>query len=82
MQSLQSDGIASVAILKQDAALIIHCGKRFLNLSATEIADRISSRSKSGDLLPRGFQKIDSLEVVLPKNGEEVLLEEMEFVLE
>ncbi|MBQ2382042.1 MAG: DNA topoisomerase IV subunit A, partial [Succinivibrio sp.] len=80
--AIGSDGIASVAILKQDAALIIHCGKRFLNLSATEIADRISSRSKSGDLLPRGFQKIDSLEVVLPKNGEEVLLEEMEFVLE
>ena len=53
-----------------------------MNLSSNEIAERISSRSKSGDLLPRGFQKIDSLEVVLPKNGEEVQLEEMEFVLE
>lgn len=80
--AIGSDGIASIAILKQDAALIIHCGKRFLNLSSSEIAERISSRSKSGDLLPRGFQKIDSLEVVLPKNGEEVQLEEMEFVLE
>lgn len=80
--AIGSDGIASIAILKPEAALIIHCGKRFLNLSATEIADRISSRSKSGDLLPRGFQKIDYLEVVLPKNGEEVMLEEMEFVLE
>ncbi len=58
------DGIAALAIISKGDALVIHCGKRFLNLSAKEIEERVSVRTKSGDLLPRGFQKVDSLETV------------------
>lgn len=57
-----ADGIAAVAIVPENGFLIIHCGKRVLNLSATELADRVSSRTRSGDMLPRGFQKVDYLE--------------------
>ena len=51
-----------------------------------EIEERISSRSKAGDLLPRGFQKIDFLEVIVPKSEEDEVqtppIEETEFTLE
>ena len=69
-----ADGIAALALVASGSSLIIHCGKRVLNLSASELADRVSSRSRSGDLLPRGFQKVDSLETVT-KVPEEVVFE-------
>ena len=65
--------------------MIIHCGKRVINLSAQEIEQRISERTKAGDLLPRGFQKIDSLEVILKKDDatpEDIPPVEPEFTLE
>ena len=55
-------------------------------ISSKEIEERISSRSKAGDLLPRGFQKIDFLEVIVPKSEEDEVqtppIEETEFTLE
>ena len=62
------DGVAAVAVIPEGASMIIHCGKRILNLSASEIADRLSVRTKRGDTLPRGFQKVDYIEVVKAKS--------------
>ena len=82
---LKVDGIAAMAILPSGSSMIIHCGKRVINLSAQEIEQRISERTKAGDLLPRGFQKIDSLEVILKKDDatpEDIPPVEPEFTLE
>jgi len=62
--------------------MVIHCGRKILKLSEREIVERLSSRAKSGDLLPRGYQKIDSLEVVVPKKDEAILEEIPEFTLD
>ena len=59
-------GIADLKVIPQNSSLVIHCGKRILNLSVKEINERISSRSRAGDLLPKGFQKVDFVEVVRP----------------
>lgn len=64
--AIGADGLVAMAILPEGSSLIIHAGKRIIKLSVKELEDRISSRSKSGDMLPKGYQKIDSLEVVLP----------------
>src|SRR5574344_111857 len=64
--AIGADGVIAMAILPEVSSLIVHAGKRIIKLSVKEIADRISSRSKAGDMLPKGYQKIDSLEVVLP----------------
>ena len=61
-----ADGIADLKVIPQNSSLVIHCGKRILNLSVKEINERISSRSRAGDLLPKGFQKVDFVEVVRP----------------
>ncbi len=84
--AIGADGIATMEIVPEKASMIIHCGKRTINLSSKEIEERISSRSKAGDLLPRGFQKIDFLEVIVPKSEEDEVqtppIEETEFTLE
>lgn len=63
------DGVAAVAVLPEGSSIIIHCGKRILNLSASEITERLSVRTKRGDTLPRGFQKVDCIEVVKAKTN-------------
>ncbi len=60
-----ADGVAAVAVLPRGSALTVHCGKRYINITSAELEARISSRTRSGDMMPRGFQKIDSLEVIL-----------------
>ena len=75
-----------MAIVPEGSSMVIHCGKRVINLSNAEILERIAQRAKRGDLLPRGFQKIDSLEVIIPKTEESETesapAEEIEFTLE
>ncbi|MGN0915802.1 MAG: DNA topoisomerase IV subunit A [Succinivibrio sp.] len=82
--SVGLDGVAVINVIPEGASLVVHSGKRFLSLSSDDIQQRISSRSKSGDLLPRGFQKIDSLEVVMPNPESDGPEEEEipEFILE
>ncbi|NLK84938.1 MAG: DNA topoisomerase IV subunit A [Aeromonadales bacterium] len=65
--AIGADGIAAMAVIPENCSMVIHCGKRVINLSAKEIAERLSSRSKAGDALPRGFQKVDYLEVIHPE---------------
>ena len=84
--AIGADGIATMAIVPEGSSMVIHCGKRVINLSNAEILERIAQRAKRGDLLPRGFQKIDSLEVIIPKTEESETesapAEEIEFTLE
>ncbi|MGN1281441.1 MAG: DNA topoisomerase IV subunit A [Succinivibrio sp.] len=85
--AIGADAVIALSILHSNSSLVIHCGKRTISLSPKEIEQRLSSRSKAGDLLPRGFQKIDELEVITPKDDESqdssiVPIEETEFVLE
>jgi len=66
--TIGADGIVSLEILAKGDSLIVHAGKKILKLSPSEIEDRISSRTRNGDLLPRGYQKVDSLEVIKVEN--------------
>lgn len=84
--AIGADGIATMAVVPEGASMVIHCGKRVINLSNAELLERVSARAKRGDLLPRGFQKIDSLEVIVPKAEDSEApagtVEEIEFTLE
>ena len=77
------DGIAALALIPAMSKVILHCGKRILTLNERQIEERNSTRTRAGDTLPQGFQKVDSIEVVTPKVSEEAMEEEVpEFVLE
>ncbi len=82
--AIGADGVTTMAIIPDGASMIIHSGKKIIKLSNKEIWDRIASRTRAGDLLPRGYQKISSLEVEAPKrDGDDTPEDDIpEFVLE
>jgi topoisomerase-4 subunit A len=59
------DAVVAVVALNPNGELKILSGKRYLTLKSTDIAVYLSSRAKRGTLLPRGFQKVDTLEEVI-----------------
>ncbi|WP_031430548.1 DNA topoisomerase IV subunit A [Methylomicrobium agile] len=57
------DAVAAVAALPANGRLKITAGKRQLTLKEGDIAQYIGSRAKRGLHLPRGFQRVEALEV-------------------
>jgi topoisomerase-4 subunit A len=60
----RQDGLAVIAALPPGAGLRLHSGKRVLNLSAADLANYRGTRARRGNPLPRGFQRVERLEVV------------------
>jgi len=60
----KTDYIISVVALSENCPLKIISGKRFVTLKAVDIAHYTANRAKRGLALPRGFQRVDSLECV------------------
>ncbi len=58
--------LAAIAVVPEGARLKLLSGKRHLNLKAADLNAYEGERGKRGNLLPRGFRKVDGLEVVLP----------------
>jgi len=51
------------AVLGQRDELLIHSGKRFLRLKRADLEHYRGERGRRGNKLPRGFQKVDRLEL-------------------
>lgn len=62
--------ITGLAILPADATAVLHCGARFLLLKQNEISLYEGERGRRGRLLPRGFQRVDRIEIVQKKTDE------------
>ncbi|MDZ7754318.1 MAG: DNA topoisomerase IV subunit A [Gammaproteobacteria bacterium] len=54
--------IQDVVILPTGAGLKVYSGKRHLNLRVSDLENFLQNRGKRGFKLPRGFQRVDSLE--------------------
>ena len=70
--------MVSVALVKEDDELLVHSGKRYLRLKGTDLVHYRGERGRRGNKLPRGFQKVDDLEVVAK---EEVAVEAVEVIV-
>jgi topoisomerase-4 subunit A len=53
----------AVQVITASDSLVIHAGKRHLNLKFSELEHYRSERGRRGNKLPRGFQKVDRMEV-------------------
>ncbi len=53
-----------VSVLNADSNLMIFAGKRHLSLKPGNLTDFIGERGRRGRKLPRGFRKVDKLEIV------------------
>jgi topoisomerase-4 subunit A len=55
--------VVAIAVLREGQILTIHSGKRPMHLSLTDLEHYRGERGRRGNKLPRGFQKVDRVEV-------------------
>ncbi len=60
---LREEFVIALAVLSADESLLAYSGKRFLKLKPSDLEHYRGERGRRGNKLPRGFQKIDYLEV-------------------
>jgi topoisomerase-4 subunit A len=53
----------AVRLLGPDDELLVYAGQRHLRMKARDLEHYVGERARRGRKLPRGFQKVDSLEV-------------------
>ena len=53
--------VVAVQVLTERDSLVIHAGKRHLNLKFSELEHYRGERGRRGNKLPRGFQKVDGM---------------------
>jgi len=56
--------MSNVIVLQKGEGLKVNSGKRFLNLKSSELETYIGERAQRGKTLPRGFQKVDDIQVI------------------
>ncbi len=52
-----------VAVVSPGRQLLVHSGKRYLNMGLSDLEHYRGERGRRGNKLPRGFQKVDRVEV-------------------
>lgn len=60
-----ADGLAACAVIPEGASAVLHAGKRIMKLPISLLKEKLSSRGRAGEVLPRGYQKVDSIEVIV-----------------
>jgi topoisomerase-4 subunit A len=56
-----TDSLVYIKALSQDAALILHSGKRFFRLSPKDQSAYLGARGQRGVLLPRGYRRVTDI---------------------
>ncbi len=58
--------VTDLAVIAEGATLVLQAGKRTLSLKADDLEHYKGERGRRGSKLPRGFQRVDSLQVEMP----------------
>jgi topoisomerase-4 subunit A len=56
--------VAAMECIQQGEKLAVHAGKKFKTMSTAEVDEYAGERGRRGLKLPRGYQKVDRLEVI------------------
>jgi topoisomerase-4 subunit A len=59
--------VAHLTVLPAGGHLVVHAGRQHFTLKPGNIVDFEGERGRRGRALPRGFQKVDRLEVIVPQ---------------
>ncbi|MGX5174837.1 DNA topoisomerase IV subunit A [Aliikangiella sp. IMCC44653] len=60
---LREEFVVSIAVVEKSQSLLVYSGKRYLRLKPSDLEHYRGERGRRGNKLPRGFQKVDYLEV-------------------
>ena len=55
--------VVDIEVVPSRASLIVHAGKRYLALKPSDLAHYALGRGRKGPMLPRGFQRVERLEI-------------------
>jgi len=55
--------VVAVQVLTEQDVLVVSAGKRYLKLKFSELEHYLGERGRRGNKLPRGFQKVDSMQI-------------------
>ncbi|NVJ51111.1 MAG: DNA topoisomerase IV subunit A [Gammaproteobacteria bacterium] len=55
--------VVDISVVSEDKELLVHSGKRHIRLKMKDLEHYRGERGRRGNKLPRGFQKVDKLEV-------------------
>ncbi|MNH43431.1 DNA topoisomerase 4 subunit A [compost metagenome] len=58
--------VTDLAVIPDGATLVLQAGKRTLSLKADDLEHYKGERGRRGSKLPRGFQRVDGLQVEGP----------------
>ncbi|TVS11022.1 MAG: DNA topoisomerase IV subunit A [Gammaproteobacteria bacterium] len=58
------EALLAVCSVPAGGELIVHAGQRYLRLKRTDLEAYLGQRARRGNRLPRGFQRVDRVEVV------------------
>jgi topoisomerase-4 subunit A len=61
--------VVALAVIGAQDSITIHAGKRHHNLKPADLEHYAGERGRRGNKLPRGFQNVDSIEVVAKHQG-------------
>lgn len=56
--------VVGIKVIHEGESLRLYAGKRHLNMKFTELEHYFGERGRRGNKLPRGFQKVDGIEVL------------------
>lgn len=56
--------VVAIAIMRETDSLRVYAGKRYINLKFNELEHYLGERGRRGHKLPRGFQKVDGIEII------------------
>ena len=63
--------VTLLAIVPTGSSVTLHAGRRKLTLKATDIDHYRGERGRRGNKLPRGLQRVDQVDIELPKENKE-----------
>ena len=58
------DGVADMVCINEGDSVVLHSGKRKLNLSGDALQERIGPRERGGEALPSVMQRLDYIDVI------------------
>jgi topoisomerase-4 subunit A len=59
----EGERVAGIAVVGDGRELIVHAGSRYLRLKPSELDHYRGERAQRGGMLPRGFTRVDRVEV-------------------
>ena len=60
---IREDFVVDVEVVPPRRPLVVHAGRRYINLRPSDLAHYSLGRGRAGRMLPRGFQRADRLEI-------------------